>query len=335
MRRDLAVCRAAQSSLAIKPNGDKPSTNGTGNDANTKSDPEAIIDDTDVAMTEDFSIEILESPAHSAHEAAEAKAAAESTSDQLNSAPKLKSGQPDNINPRSPILLDIPSEAHVETEQSGDNAATGTYSNFDFESLFNDPASAAPGSTGSPIVLAEEPTVASPEPAPVTAPEPRETKTNDTSSPTTTAGANTMTAGASNENNSFDFTDLTFDDDTAMADSDNISSLLPGLESYANADDTSEPPPPEQQQQSNDTFNIFDAADGPDFGTIATSTNTNATLTQTADQTEQKPDDSGVIEEGRDTTFDDIMDFNNFDLGDFGGDVGEGETKFDDDFFNI
>lgn len=339
MRRDLAVCRAAQSTKISNQNGDEVPTNGAETEQNIKSDTVVVRSDTDVTMTEDSPIEILGSPPHSPHETIDTKAALPADDNST-----IQTNEPEKQNdtkPRSPLQLDIPSEAHVETEQSGDNAATGTYSNFDFESLFNDPNSAAPGSNASPNELAEEPASAAAvtePPSTTAAPEaPIESESKLTATAPSAAATATMTAGASNDNdnnNQFDFTDLTdFGDDTNMADTDNISSLLPGLESYANAQDSSEQ---QQQQQTNDTFNIFDAAGGPDFGAVVTTADIGNSMTQTADQSgQQQQQRQNDNDDGRDTTFDDIMDFNNFDLGEFGGDGTEMETKFDADFFNI
>ncbi|KAG9722559.1 hypothetical protein KCU75_g21457, partial [Aureobasidium melanogenum] len=51
--------------------------------------------------------------------------------------------------PTSPLHLDIPGQDHQAAGHPGDEN-TGTYSNFDFESLFNDPSSAGAASRASP-----------------------------------------------------------------------------------------------------------------------------------------------------------------------------------------
>ncbi|GAB7347236.1 hypothetical protein MBLNU459_g3336t1 [Dothideomycetes sp. NU459] len=349
MRRDLAVFRAAQIEQTSKQNSDAAVVDESKADA--AADGSLVVEnDIDVTMTENsprISGQHEASPHHSIHDAVETEASPPAVD--VSARPEDVESRDVDVTeepkPRSPLQLSIPSEAHVESEQSGDNAATGTYSNFDFESLFNDPNSAAPGSNASPDAPQGQPVeedlaaASGPAPEPVRETEPKSTASETvdltTAASAAAAAASTTAAEASaepadggNDDDQFDFTNLAdFGDDTNMADTDNISSLLPGLESYANADNSGE-------QQANDTFNIFDAAGGPDFGAVVTSGDVGNAATQTADQTSQKQ--GGQIgEDGRDTTFDDIMDFNNFDLGDFGGDGGDGESKFDADFFNI
>ena len=100
---------------------------------------------------------------------------------------------------------------------------------------------------------------------------------------------------------------------------EDMSSILPGLESYANAEGadlqmTDFPSIESQQQKTGDT----------------------------QDQSHQNLDQSQTQQEGehRDTTFDDIMNFGDFDLGslgsgdnNFGGE--EDDNRFDDNFFNV
>lgn len=269
------------------------------------------------------------------------------------------SDQPQAIaKPREhPLQLEIPSGDHQGSDNPTD-AATGTYSNFDFESLFNDP-SANP----SPNVHAVESPPAKPtarDPTPV--PEPTTTATlASTTEPEPTKqvaaevinlddGPDHPSDPNTGKSDTFDFGDMAdFGNDAEMQDNDNdnISSLLPGLESYANAPDQSQQQ--HQQQTSNppDNFNIFDAVGGPDFGAAApaprpvsmdNSNNAGQTMMMAKSAEQLNTGDQGILqEEARDDTFDALMNFDNFDMGSFGGedDDGKGATAFDASFFDI
>ncbi|KAI4787913.1 hypothetical protein E4T45_13681, partial [Aureobasidium sp. EXF-8846] len=123
----------------------------------------------------------------------------------------------------------------------------------------------------------------------------------------------------------FDFGNLTNfgPNDTDMQDTDGISSLLPGLESYANSGGGNGATESNSQSISAD-FDIFDAAGAGDFSS--------------APKVDAKSAAQGQPDMGnRDDTFDDIMNFTEFDMGDFSGGAGDegGESKFDASFFDI
>lgn len=138
-------------------------------------------------------------------------------------------------------------------------------------------------------------------------------------------------------------------DNTNLPDDDNIGSLLPGLESYANAPTDSAPISTEK------TFNIFDAAGGPNFSGEAAINNGLQDQVIPLDQQQQQQEQqqqnqqnqqlqpSGDQVEPHDDTFDALMDFDNFDLGSFGNgnDSGDGDGDgggsggFDASFFDI
>ncbi|KAI5194971.1 hypothetical protein E4T39_08429 [Aureobasidium subglaciale] len=240
----------------------------------------------------------------------------------------------------SPLHLDIPGQDHQAAGHPGDEN-TGTYSNFDFESLFNDPSSAGPASRGSPKNL---PAPSPPQP-PVEEPAPNpSTPAEDTKPPPT----RTMTipddepikpASFNDSNDDFDFADLTSfgPPDADMQDTDGISSLLPGLESYANSGGGNGGDSNPQSVPAD--FNIFDATGAGDFGS-APQQDAKGDAKQDGKQQQQQPPppppqqpDMG----SRDDTFDDIMNFTEFDMGDFsgGGDGEGGESKFDADFFDL
>jgi hypothetical protein len=240
--------------------------------------------------------------------------------------------------PTSPLQLDIPGQDHQAAGHPGDEN-TGTYSNFDFESLFNDPSSAGPASRASPKNIpapsppppqAEEAPPAKP-PAKSPAKPPAKLLARDPTPPP----VRTMTipdeepikpASFNDGNDDFDFENLTNfgPTDTDMQDTDGISSLLPGLESYANSGGGNGGT--ESNPQSNPAdFDIFDAAGAGDFSS--------GPKAEAKPNTQEQPDMGN-----RDDTFDDIMNFTEFDMGDFSGSAAGdegGESKFDASFFDI
>jgi hypothetical protein len=227
--------------------------------------------------------------------------------------------------PDSPLHLDIPGQDHQAAGHPGDEN-TGTYSNFDFESLFNDPSSTGPASRASP----KNASAPSPPPPQLEAELPAKPPARDPTPPP----VRTMTipdeepikpASFNDGNDDFDFENLTNfgPNDTDMQDTDGISSLLPGLESYANSGGGNGVT--ESNSQSNPTdFDIFDAAGAGDFSS--------APKIDTKPAAQEQPDMGN-----RDDTFDDIMNFTEFDMGDFSGGAGDegGESKFDASFFDI
>ncbi|KAH0371075.1 hypothetical protein KCU65_g2236, partial [Aureobasidium melanogenum] len=302
MRRDLAVYRS-QRAARIDPKAAstvKPE-NGTNNST-------AISLDDDIVMGESPLENAKPSPPKDAVSRQEGEQATESTSS---------------------LHLDIPGQDHQAAGHPGDEN-TGTYSNFDFESLFNDTSSAGAASRASPkdIPAPSPPRPQAEEAAPTNPP------VQDTKPPPvrtmTIPDEEPIKPASFNGNDDFDFADLTSfgPTDTDMQDTDGISSLLPGLESYANSGGGNGGTDSNSQSAPAD-FDIFDAAGVGDFGSAP----------QQQDQKgDAKQDAQGQPEMGnRDDTFDDIMNFTEFDLGDFSGSAtGDGsESKFDASFFDI
>ncbi|KAI5201712.1 hypothetical protein E4T38_05920 [Aureobasidium subglaciale] len=247
----------------------------------------------------------------------------------------LPEGEP-NGDSNSPLHLDIPGQDHQAAGHPGDEN-TGTYSNFDFESLFNDPSSAGPASRGSPKTL---PAPSPPQPlAEVPAPDPpalaEDTRPPPTRTMTIPDDEPIKPASFNDSNDDFDFADLTNfgPTDTDMQDTDGISSLLPGLESYANSGGGNGGDSNPQSVPAH--FNIFDAAGAGDFGSAPQQDGTGNAKQDGQQQQQQQPQQPDMG--SRDDTFDDIMNFTEFDMGDFsGGGEGEGgESKFDADFFDL
>jgi hypothetical protein len=113
MRRDLAVCRY-QRGVRQK------------SDLTTKVEPQNGLNNT-TAINLDDDIVMGESPVEQAK----------------SSPPKEVISLPEGeqaSKPDSPLHVDIPGQDHQAAGHPGDEN-TGTYSNFDFESLFNDPSS--------------------------------------------------------------------------------------------------------------------------------------------------------------------------------------------------
>ncbi|THW07005.1 hypothetical protein D6D24_09763 [Aureobasidium pullulans] len=300
MRRDLAVYRS-QRGAKLKPDAVNVSVPPVG-DGNT----------TTISMDDD--IIMGESPIE----------------DSKPSPPKEIIPQPEEEQtgkPNSPLHLDIPGQDHQAPGHPGDEN-TGTYSNFDFESLFNDPSSAGAASRASPkdIPIPSPPT--QPQVEPPAAPPAEEPKPAPPTRTITIPDETIKPASYNEPDDGFDFADLTnFGPDTDMQDTDGISSLLPGLESYANSGGGNGGTDSNPQSVPAD-FNIFDAAGAGDFGSA-----------QPQDQkTDAKQDGQDQPDMGnRDDTFDDIMNFTEFDMGDFsgGGESQGGESKFDASFFDI
>ncbi|KAF1345720.1 hypothetical protein BDV97DRAFT_358925 [Delphinella strobiligena] len=339
MRRDLAVCRTALGAQATEArSSEQTASNGVKDEIKREGEISENLHDVDVDMTEESPKVPKESPSHGDSKSA-AIASADAAQDQhLEQRPDQSQN---DQQPQDPLQIDIPSGEH-----QGDNstdAQTGTYSNFDFESLFNDP-SAHP----SPDIVqvpeqALEP--AQPKPNALTAEPNLELK------PDEPANSNNLAAGQSSvatqnkdtskpaEVDAFDFGDLTKfgdnnDTNTHTTDNDNISSLLPGLESYANAPTSTNTPQQSTNQPTDDAFNIFDAAGAPSFGTNEPDNNNN-NAQQGQDGDEGNPESEH--KEQRDDTFDALMNFDNFDMGSFGAgdDADDGKAAFDASFFDI
>ncbi|KAF2225962.1 hypothetical protein BDZ85DRAFT_73701 [Elsinoe ampelina] len=111
----------------------------------------------------------------------------------------------------------------------------------------------------------------------------------------------------------------------AQDNNEDLSSLLPGLESYANAAD--------------DTIDLSTPAPDPKKPEPPSTQPQNQTQTQTQTTATNPPSNSGGSQgDQRDTTFDDLMNFADFDLGSFGGGDGDFDgsgTTFDESFFNV
>ncbi|CAD0105893.1 unnamed protein product [Aureobasidium uvarum] len=300
MRRDLAVYRS-QRGARVKA------------EVTTTVEPAGGTDNT-TAINLDDDIVMGESPVQ----------------DAKPSPPKEEISPPEGENPTertTPLHLDIPGQDHQAAGHPGDEN-TGTYSNFDFESLFNDPSSAGGGSRASPKNIPDpSPPAPRAEEAPPVNPPTQDTKPPPTRTMTIPDDEPIKPASFNNGNDDFDFADLTNfgPADTDMQDTDGISSLLPGLESYANSGGGNGGTESNPQSVPAD-FDIFDAAGVGDFGSAPP---------QKADakQDAQQQSEMG----NRDDTFDDIMNFTEFDMGDFSGSAGGegGESKFDASFFDI
>lgn len=161
---------------------------------------------------------------------------------------------------------------------------------------------------------------------------------NDSDSATATGATATPTQANPSDSASKPVTSIPAEASTALADpnpdaDENISSLLPGLESYANesngdAIDLSTPDGKSEAKKADDS------ADKADQQTNDSKDKDGETQTQKETQTSTQ-----TSTEQRDTTFDDLMNFNDFDLASFG--VGEGGmddgggATFDESFFNI
>ncbi|KAL1297728.1 hypothetical protein AAFC00_006269 [Neodothiora populina] len=364
MRRDLAVCRTALESRES----DARTSKQTGGDgevdtANPSGNDQTDAQDLDVSMTGDETSKLSPQGQTSSAQESTGLVAQSQSLDQGSGEEQTK--QNDEQGQQDPMQIEIPSGEHQGDNQT--DVATGTYSNFDFESLFNDP-SAHP----SPDVVQQTPSVKE-----ASQTEPTSTSSAPDQSQTASRPGENVVSNANADDNidTIDFGDLTnFDGgDSGMQggddNNDNISSLLPGLESYANASTN----PAEQQRQgqqaqnaaNQDSFNIFDSADGPDFGSAMddnTTMNNNQTQAQQTQATQQtnanmlgtndnnsnemtstQADDTTTTDqqqqEPRDDTFDALMNFDNFDMGSFGDDMGEGGpndgSAFDASFFDI
>lgn len=351
MRRDLALCRTALSTQASVARVGEQTTSGV---VKEESKPTNNGIDTDVTMSGDSPKTSEHSPPRKPEEA-EKEGQNQSSEDVAD-----QSGQS-----QEPLQIEIPSGEHQGDNQT--DTATGTYSNFDFESLFNDPSAHASPDIAPPSEPSKEASkVSSPAPEAPAPPTSAPVEQSQPKQPEADADINLVDAPVQDNNNNtnntddlFDFGDLTnFGESGGLNDdNDNISSLLPGLESYANAPTD---PGQQQSQSGTDTFNIFDAAGAPDFGTTNETTNNAPTTTttttstgdaekkkaegeqqqqqsQTQEQQQQQPETQDAnAEEPRDDTFDALMNFDNFDMGSFGADDGDGgSTAFDASFFDI
>ncbi|KAG9525630.1 hypothetical protein KCV07_g1211, partial [Aureobasidium melanogenum] len=302
MRRDLAVYRS-QRAARTNPEAVNTVKSESGTDNTT-----AISLDDDIVMGESPLENAKPSPPKEAVSLPEGEQATE---------------------PTSPLHLDIPGQDHQAAGHPGDEN-TGTYSNFDFESLFNDPSSAGAASRASPKdIPAPSPPRAQAEEAPPIDPPVQDTKPPPVRTMTIPDEEPIKPASFNNGNDDFDFADLTNfgPTDTDMQDTDGISSLLPGLESYANSGGGNGGTESNPQSVPAD-FDIFDAAGVGDFGSAPQQQDRKSDAKQAQEQLEMG---------NRDDTFDDIMNFTEFDLGDFSGSAtGEGgESKFDASFFDI
>lgn len=367
MRRDLAVYRNTRDNQESDTRSEQQMKDVAGHE-NLKLESGVVesAGDVDVNMTGDSPTTLEHSPPQDASKqtsdtAATAPSTAEkatlpASSDPAVSEPYVTAPAV----PQEPIHIEIPAGDHSGSDNPTD-AATGTYSNFDFESLFNDPSAQA-----------------SPNAQPAQDPEPAATKpqteTNQQSNPVPAPKQTSPkqspakpTETRQEPDDLFDFGDLSqFDTANNNTDlqgedgDDNISSLLPGLESYANATPTND------QQTNNpnsadatgipnntNVFDIFDAAVAPDLNAPSLSatndmnpmnidSQTNNMLNQ--GQQQQQLGQMSMLEGGdgaeRNDNFDVLMNFDNFDMGSFvGGDDddenGGGTGAFDASFFDV
>ena len=143
MRRDLAVCRTA---LELQ----KSDARSRGQTANTKLQDGSrsghasseTARDTDVTMTGDSPQTLNESPPLDAIKSAPVASMMEKKTLEHPQAslPDSTVDEPGtNQPPQDGLHIEIPAGDHSGGENPTD-AATGTFSNFDFESLFNDPS---------------------------------------------------------------------------------------------------------------------------------------------------------------------------------------------------
>ena len=298
MRRDLAVYRSQRGVRS------KPGVTTTV-EPSTGTEKTAVINlDDDIVMGE--------SPVEHAKS---------SPPKEVDSLPKGEQGAEST----SPLHLDIPGQDHQAAGHPGDEN-TGTYSNFDFESLFNDPGSAGAASRASPKnIPAPSPPPSQAEQAPPAKPPAKETAAPPVRTMTIPDEEPIKPASFNDNNDDFDFANLTNfgPADTDMEDTDGISSHLPCLESFANSGGGNGGTESNPQSIPAD-FDIFDAAGAGDFGS--------APKVDAKQNAQEQPDMSN-----RDDTFDDIMNFTEFDMGDFSGSAGDegGESKFDASFFDI
>jgi hypothetical protein len=316
MRRDLAVYRAQRSPARPKQHTLQTAAAPTNEVTNTVT---VAQDDADIIMGD--------SPNHQQNPSPPKQATTASEKDQ-------------DAKPNSPLYQDIPGQDHQAAGHPGDEI-TGTHSNFDFESLFNDPGSSAGAtSCGSPKDLTPPPP-SQPQSKPQASLSPIEAEkpapTTTTTEPPRTESQDANNNENDDHDNEFDFADLTnFGADTDMQDTDGISSLLPGLEDYANSSSGNANANTNNNNSTSADFDISNAAGAGDFASTVPPAAAAALDDQksAAANKRQEPHHH----DSRDDTFDDIMNFSNFDLGDFngGGAGGEaGENKFDDSYFDI
>lgn len=350
MRRDLAVCRAAKQTSRLASQTIEPDTK-----KGVKLEENGVTDshlDSDVPMSG-----LGDSPKTMKESPQQETTTAGLTSDASGPVPESQQGDGPS-EPRQPLQLEIPTGEHSASDNPAD-AQTGTYSNFDFESLFNDPSAAT-----SPVAQPSESTqqASTLEPSKPVSPT-KDQSANETQPKKPDPDPEPNVSAP--ESDSFDFTISQLDGaanhdekpNTNNEDNDDSNNfpLLPGLETYANA------PGDEQESGSGladptshpaDTLNIFNAAGGPDFGGGATLPNHKGTDdgnddSKTKDggndatQTSQPQDQTAVGDAGagegemKDDPFDAMIYFEQFDMGNFSAEDGDGDHTIDASFFDI
>ena len=286
MRRDLVQLRSRQAS------------NGTA------SQPIAPIDTTkpDVEMTVDEpSQNGIETAATNGNQVA-------ATATESNAAAQAVDKEPATANHKSTAQAESNLDEKTSNEDIADTDGKSTSADnpIDFDSLFNDDMSI--GGT------AEETKSESP---------PKQEINNNTQQTNSSNTANDDTSRRS------DFSFEVFNEQNPADDSnkqDDLSSLLPGLESYANeGQDFSMPD--FSQNNGNDSSRTISATD-----------NQQQSQQQQQQQNQDQAESQGQGDnQQNDMIFGDLMDFgndfnNNFG---FGSDANNDDSRFDDDFFNV
>lgn len=292
MRRDLAVLR-----------GNKSSTTAASQDASGEG---AQIANTTTGITNaqpaDTDITMEEAPPAAKTETATADMKPDSSpvelEQQASDAMKSEEQAAPDQKPQSPLKLDT----STGPAASQDGASAQDLDTANFDDLFGDPASATSENKQSefPFDL--------PSAGPEDTAKPTGSDKDDAMPDFNFTSFNESLANETENEN----TDMHGGDDT-------ISSLLPGLESYANAADNGDMP----------DF---------DFGTSDVGVQGNENQGQSQDQDQNNQGQPAGGEGERDTTFDDLMNDDYFNFGDFGTAEGEGENggvNYDEDLFKF
>lgn len=298
MRRDYAVFKSQKANLSNGIHIDKPPS---------ATSTEAKLESVDMVMTDAADDKPEVSPAK-----IQDPIPADTTTKQPEPDAPTKPDAPSKQT--SPLQIDTSALKPNTDQPTEPEPNTGAYSTMDFDSLFNDSASASGGSgsiNNSPVKEAIATT----------------DKTDGKIITDTKDDAPDFSFETFNEQH------LSSGD--AQGDNDDITSLLPGLESYANADDDG---------GNQDDFQMlnFDPTTSNDHSAQATMTTSDPQKPSTQDMTTTSTvNDAQVaepIDPNRDTTFDDLMDFGDFDMSglDAGdGNFDDGDNKFDESFFDL
>ena len=253
-------------------------------------------------------------------EASSAAEAAAQTTKTPDATPPQAETSPGPENPvRRPSVLEIDTSASQPTQNiDQDPQATGSVSAMDFDSLFNDPNS-----------------------------NPDTSNNSITNSPSKQAEPATIEVSPQDNNQEFSFEafnsqNLTNADNNNDNDGGDITSLLPGLESYANAGNEGDGGDGEPDFSILDDFTdpVVDKPNdtqpaGNIDGPLSTAVPGGDQMVGGTGGTDGAADGDGVQ---RDTTFDDLMNFGDFDMSALDGGDGnfeDGSNRFDDSFFDI